>query len=189
MKKAVAFGGAIKPHKPKEGLAGNKQPKDDRRPNSMSTIERKGKGVEGLGLHLPQIGVQKGDKDMRRRSQHSPVTRKPFAEQGRREEGVGVMSLLAKKGGGPIRVAYEAEDGSEGRSIHSPVTTKRGASVELRGESEYMLIRGDDEHLGGAQLDRLLQQAKNARAAPSVGGAGKKLPGGKIKKSVAAVQR
>lgn len=191
-KSAAAFGGPIKPHKsPKEeGLAGNIQPKGERRPNSMSTIERKGKGVEGMALKLPKIGAQKAGADGRRLSeQQQPATRKPFAED-RDNGGGGLMGLLNKKGGGPIKVAYEADDGLEGgRNLHSPVMTNRGNSLELRGESEYMPISGDDDHLGGANLDRLLQQARNARVAPSVLPESKKVPSGKVKKAVPPLRR
>ena len=180
VKKGVAaFGGPIKPHKPlkpNEGLAGKKQPREDRRPNSMSTIERK-RGVEGMGLKLPKIGA--GD---RRKSDHAmaPNNKKPFAGGG----AGGMMSLLNKKGG-PVKVAYEAEEGVEpARNLHSPVNTRNrnGGSVELRGESEYIAIGNDDEGMAGMQLDKLLHKAKNARGASDNPGPGKKgLLGGKVK--------
>jgi hypothetical protein len=200
-KKGGAFGGPAKAHKPKQppGLASNVQPKEDRRPNSMSTIERK-RGVEGLGLKLPKISAQKaGEGRDRSRSDHDSGNNKPFSDKG---QGGGMMGLLAKKGGGPIKVAYEADEGNErgrgrghraendsgnGRWAHSPVRDssgpRSGGSAELRGESEYMAC-GEGEAIGGAQLDRLLQQARSARAAPTAQ-PGKAPPGGKAKKATA----
>ena len=175
----------MKPHKPlksEEGLAGHKQPKEDRRPNSMSTIERKGKGVEGLGLKLPKIGAQRQGGRPRVNSEAAqPVTKRPFAEErgGGGGGGGGMMALLNKKGA-PVKVAYEADEGSDARRLHSPVMTNRDSSLELRGESEYIAIGGDDDGIGDAQLDRLLHQAKSARAAPGIA---KKPPPGKGKKN------
>lgn len=185
-KTVAAFGGPVKPHKPiKAAVGGNladkKQPKEDRRPSSMSTIERK-RGVEGLGLKLPKIGGPQGLD--RRKSDHEALdNNKPFTQKkGDKVAQGGMMGLLNKKGG-PIRVAYEENDGLDdrgrGRRIHSPVSTN---GAELRGESEYISISGDDEAMAGAQLDMLLRQAKNARVAPS-GPSAKAFPGGNVKKS------
>lgn len=172
-KSVVAFGGPIKPHQPNKpvGAIGAKQPKEDRRPNSMSTIERK-RGVEGHGVKLPKLGIKNGNAEKLRRDSGGPVNNKPFVDhQPAGGGGGGLIGLLARKGG-PIKVAYEADDGVEQagpRRLHSPVNVNpgRNGSIELRGESEYIALGDDQEAIAGAHLDKLLQQAKNARAAPS----------------------
>ena len=40
----------------------------------------------------------------------------------------------------------------------------RNSNRELRGQSEYIQVRDDEEHFGGDQLDRLLVQARRARS-------------------------
>ena len=72
-----------------------------------------------------------------------------------------MMGLLAHKGG-PITVAYEAED-----DIELPVRGNgvRKSMGELRGQSEHLEIRGEEvDVISENQLGRLLQQARNARA-------------------------
>jgi hypothetical protein len=40
----------------------------------------------------------------------------------------------------------------------------RNSNRELRGQSEYIQVRDDEDHFGGDQLDRLLVQARRARS-------------------------
>ena len=177
-KSVAAFGGPVKPHKAKNapgGLAVNKQPKEDRRPNSMSTIERK-RGMEGIALKLPKLpsGRNRAESDI-------SSNNKPFSDQ---PAGNAMMALLNKKGGGPIKIAYDAEDGVEvgriARRQHSPVLTNSGG--ELQGESEYIAVKGEISDRGGDDLERLLQQAKNAKVAPRPHVSNKNLQNGKGKK-------
>jgi hypothetical protein len=181
VKKNVAFGGPVKPHAARGpsggGIEGTKQPKADRRPNSMSTIERKRTSAGAPGLKLPKLDIDKEKV----RAKGGAVNAKPFAPEppkrqsaggvgGRGSDvdrggggGGGMMGLLARKGG-PITVAYDAEDDIGGRASQSPL--RKPASLgELRGQSEHLEIRGEEvDVISEHQLGRLLQQARNARA-------------------------
>ena len=85
--------------------------------------------------------------------------------------------------GGPVIVTYNGEDdspvrggggrgsGQAGRgsnnrggigSLSISGTHRLQTAAELAGESEY--LRGTDDHISGDQLDRLLVQARRARA-------------------------
>jgi hypothetical protein len=173
-RKNVAFGGPVKPHAVRGaagggGIEGNKQPKADRRPNSMSTIERKRTGAGVPGLKLPKLDVDKEKV----RGKGGAVNAKPFAPEPPKRQsagggggggaGGGLMGLLSRKGG-PITVAYDAEDDVGGRASQSPMR-KPGSLGELRGQSEHLEIRGEEvDVISEHQLGRLLQQARNARA-------------------------
>ena len=64
----------------------------------------------------------------------------------------------------PVVVTYEEEP------VSGLKGNRRGgnsSSLELNGESEYLRIgRAGEDVIGGDQLDRLLVQARRARAAP-----------------------
>ena len=74
------------------------------------------------------------------------------------------MAQKTKVKGEPVIVSYD----DEGREPPpGPRGGSRGrASVELNGESEYLKIGGEEvDIISGDQLDRLLVQARGARAA------------------------
>jgi hypothetical protein len=174
-KKNVAFGRPVKSHTPKGGndtKQGIKQPSANRRPNSMSTIERKRDASDDHHMDkLPNIKpvIPNGRKVPKLTNENN----KPFAEPSEGNKrggggGGGMMSLLNRDNGGPVRVAYDAEDGVNTRAarLHSPVTVSRGD--ELNGESEHLSLRpSDNDVISDNQLKRLLLQARDARAAPS----------------------
>lgn len=87
---------------------------------------------------------------------------------------MGFKKLQASVRGGPIVVTYEDDDDGVSGNAHTRSNRRRspdrtvgghsGRSIELNSESEHLPMKGNSDVIGGDQLDRLLVQARRARA-------------------------
>lgn len=175
----VAFGGAIKPTKSRIDLNKPKPTKTKAAVDAVSAAVGMNKGRRNeagndifnrnrTGNDKNRKPVKESRNDFQGGNRHSSIKKTalnivnnnhPAHDKDPGDGGFGGFAKLQQSiKGGPI-VAIHEEESHNSYKRDAP----QGASMELRGQSEYFSVADDADVLGGDQLDRLLVQARNAR--------------------------